>query len=151
MFDLCTFSEKTFFHPETNGSNSIKKVLPAILKVSNKLIQTYSESIYGRSDGIPSLNFASTEGFIWLSKELDGSVSDPYSKLKTYATALSSDNADASVIADGGAAITAYARLQFESLDSETRSRIKASLLRYCELDTLAMVMIVQGWQADLP
>lgn len=151
MFDLCTFAEKAFFHPETNGSNSIKKVLPAILKVSNKLIQTYSESIYGRSDGIPSLNFASTEGFIWLSKELDGSVSDPYSKLKTYATALASDNADASVIADGGAAITAYARLQFESLDSETRSRIKASLLRYCELDTLAMVMIVQGWQADLP
>ena len=151
MFDLCTFAEKTFFHPETNGSSSLKKVLPAILKVSNSLIQTYSQPIYGRPAGIPSLNFASTEGFIWLSKELDGGVLDPYEKLKALATALSSSNADPSVIADGGAAITAYARLQFESLDSETRSRIKASLLRYCELDTLAMVMIVQGWQADIP
>lgn len=44
-------------------------------------------------------------------------------------------------------AATAYARLQFESLNGEARARINASLLRYCELDTLAMVMIVQGWQ----
>lgn len=152
MFDLCTFAEKVFFHPDTNGSNSIKKVLPAILKVSHKLIETYSQPIYGKPDGIPSLNFASAEGFTWLSKEADGSVLEPYKKLKAHASALLPDNidTDTSVIADGGAAATAYARLQFESLDSEARSRIKASLLRYCELDTLAMVMIAQGWQADL-
>ena len=53
---------------------------------------------------------------------------------------------DQSVIADGGAATTAYARMQFENLDDTTRSRIKSSMLRYCELDTLAMVMIMQGW-----
>ena len=151
MFDLCTFAEKAFFHPDTKGGNSIKKVLPAILKVSQKLIDTYSLPIYGKPDGIPSLNFASAEGFTWLSKEADGSVIDPYAKLKAYASALLPDNidTDTSLIADGGAAATAYARLQFESIDSETSSRIKAALLRYCELDTLAMVMIVQGWQAD--
>jgi len=151
MFDLCTFAEKAFFHPDTKGSNSIKKVLPAILKVSHKLIDTYSQPIYGKPEGIPSLNFASSEGFTWLSKETDGDVIDPYAKLKAYANSLLPDDidTDSSVIADGGAAATAYARLQFESLDNETRSRIKASLLRYCELDTLAMVMIVQGWQAD--
>lgn len=151
MFDLCTFAEKSFFHPDTKGSNSIKKVLPAILKVSQKLIHTYSQPIYGKSGGIPSLNFASAEGFTWLSKETDGSVPDPYAKLKAHASALLPDDldTDSSVIADGGAAATAYARLQFESLDGETRSRIKASLLRYCELDTLAMVMIIQGWQND--
>jgi len=27
------------------------------------------------------------------------------------------------------------------------RPNINAALLRYCELDTLAMVMIVQGWR----
>lgn len=151
MFDLCSFAEKAFFHPDTKGGNSIKKVLPAILKVSQKLIDTYSQPMYGKPDGIPSLNFASAEGFTWLSKETDGSVSDPYAKLKAYASALLPDDidTDTSLIADGGAAATAYARLQFESIDSETRSRIKAALLRYCELDTLAMVMIVQGWQAD--
>lgn len=151
MVDLCTLAEKSFFHPDTKGSNSIKKVLPAILKVSQKLINTYNQPVYGKPDGIPSLNFASAEGFTWLSTETDGSVLDPYTKLKAHASALLPDNidTDTSVIADGGAAATAYARLQFESLDSETRSRIKSSLLRYCELDTLAMVMIVQGWQAD--
>jgi Domain of unknown function(DUF2779) len=151
MFDLCTFAEKAFFHPDTKGSNSIKKVLPAILKVSKPLTNTYSQPVYGKPDGIPSLNFASAEGFTWLAKEADGSVLDPYAKLKAHASALLPDglDTDSSVIAEGGAAATAYARLQFESLDDETRSRIKASLLRYCELDTLAMVMIVQGWQDD--
>ena len=41
----------------------------------------------------------------------------------------------------------AFARLQFEDLSAETREAIKAALLRYCELDTLAMVMIVEAWR----
>ena len=40
----------------------------------------------------------------------------------------------------------AYARLQFEDLNKEARLRITDSLLRYCELDTLAMAMVVQAW-----
>lgn len=152
MVDLCAFAEKAFYHPDTKGSNSIKKVLPAMLKVSQKLISTYSQPVYGKPDGIKSLNFASDEGFTWLSKEADGSVLDPYAKLKAHASALLPEDitTNTSVIADGGAATTAYARLQFENIDAETRSRIKDSLLRYCELDTLAMVMILQGWQAAL-
>jgi hypothetical protein len=31
-----------------------------------------------------------------------------------------------------------------------TRLKIREALLRYCELDTLAMVMIVQGWRGLL-
>ena len=54
----------------------------------------------------------------------------------------------ASVIAEGGAAATAYSRLQFEEMNQITRQKINAALLRYCELDTLAMVMITQAWQA---
>jgi hypothetical protein len=50
-------------------------------------------------------------------------------------------------ITEGGAAATAYARLQFEDVDAQTRAKICEALLRYCELDTLAMVMIVQGWR----
>ena len=56
--------------------------------------------------------------------------------------------ADDLVIAEGGAATTAYARLQFETLNPDTRAKINEALLRYCELDTLAMVMIVQGWRS---
>ena len=57
-----------------------------------------------------------------------------------------SDEGETSIIAEGGAAATAYSRLQFEDLDNESRTRIISALLRYCELDTLAMVMIMQGW-----
>lgn len=50
---------------------------------------------------------------------------------------------------DGGAAMTAYARMQFEEMDEAERKEIQEALLRYCELDTLAMVMIYEAW-ADL-
>jgi Domain of unknown function(DUF2779) len=58
MIDLCKLAEKAYLHPDTKGSNSIKKVLPAILKSSKHLQEIYSKPIYGTSDGIPSLNFS---------------------------------------------------------------------------------------------
>ena len=48
-------------------------------------------------------------------------------------------------INQGGLAMTAYNYTQFASLSSEDRSTIENALLRYCELDTLAMVILVQG------
>lgn len=49
-------------------------------------------------------------------------------------------------IAAGGEATVAYGRLQYEALDEATRASLKAKLLRYCELDTLAMAMVVEAW-----
>ena len=40
--------------------------------------------------------------------------------------------------------MTAYAYLQFGDLESNLRESIKKSLLKYCELDTMAMVMIFE-------
>ena len=54
---------------------------------------------------------------------------------------------DESVLNHGGAAQTAYARLQFESVGPEERNAWNTALLKYCELDTLAMVMIVEAWR----
>ena len=51
---------------------------------------------------------------------------------------------------DGGAAMIAYAKLQFTDMSKVERQQIEQSLLRYCELDTLAMVMIYEGWRAML-
>lgn len=155
MIDLCKLAEKAFYHPETKGSNSIKKVLPAVLKVSPKLQSTYSKPIYGLPNGIPSINFSGSKGFQWL-QLVEGEITDPYAILKDYAKDMlptnveDDDEGNTSIIAAGGAAATAYARLQFEDLDTEARERIKAALLRYCELDTLAMVMVLQGWQEAL-
>lgn len=147
MIDLCVLAEKAFFYPDTKGSNSIKRVLPAVLEISDKLRQIYSEPVYGAPNGIPSINYASDEGFTWL----DGFSNNPYAKLKQLAKDLLPEGVDDdSVIADGGAATTAYARLQFEDIDDATRARIDSAVLRYCELDTLAMVMVLQAWRGLL-
>ena len=43
-------------------------------------------------------------------------------------------------------AASAYARWQFEDVDIVERRMIREALLCYCELDTLAMLMIIQAW-----
>ncbi len=154
MVDLCALAGKAYFHPDTQGSSSIKKVLPAILKGSDELKAKYSRPVYGAPSGMPSLNFSSPQGFAWIDVSADGTVSDPYGRLKAMArdmlpAGIDERAADDSIIAEGGAAATAYARLQFEQMDDQTRDRIKSALLRYCELDTLAMAMIVEAWRAD--
>ena len=81
----------------------------------------------------------------------DEKVIDPYKLLpkmfqdigdKDFAL-LSEDDE----LRDGGAALTAYARLQFEEMKEYERAEIRKALLKYCELDTLAMVMIYEGWK----
>ena len=49
-------------------------------------------------------------------------------------------------IRGGGAAMAAYLRLQQNGLPDEYRKKVEQGLLKYCELDTLAMVMIVESW-----
>jgi len=41
----------------------------------------------------------------------------------------------------------AYARMQFDDVTKEERDAVFNALLSYCELDTLAMVMIVEAWK----
>ena len=43
-------------------------------------------------------------------------------------------------VANGGAALAAYSKLQF--CDTELTDALRKALLCYCELDTLAMVFI---------
>ena len=150
MVDLCRLAEKAFFHPATKGSSSIKKVLPAVMQSSSFLRDRYAKPIYGAKNGIPSLNF--TDQTWW--REIDGAVADPYRLLppvfkdlpRVVVDALESDENLA--IAQGGAATTAFARLQFEDIAPLERDAIEAALLRYCELDTLAMVMIYEAWRS---
>ncbi len=40
----------------------------------------------------------------------------------------------------------AYCMTQFTKMTELEREHIRHALLRYCELDTLAMVMIVEYW-----
>jgi len=151
MVDLAVIAERAYFHPDTKARVSIKKVLPAVLKSSAYLRQKYQQPIYGRE--IPSKNYS---GFSWW-EERSGTLIDPYQRLKELTQQMlgdqGADQADLEAldvdieIAEGGAAAMAFARLQFEDLSPETRQAIQAALLRYCELDTLAMVMVVEAWR----
>lgn len=44
-------------------------------------------------------------------------------------------------------AVTVYARMQFEEMRDTEREERRTALLKYCELDTLAMVMIYEAWR----
>lgn len=150
MIDLKVMAQKGYFHPSTKGSNSIKKVLPAVLETSAFLKERYSQPLYGSANGIPSKNF---RGMAWWAADDLGLVQDPYKKLteaidgEWIEIEASEDDLD---IAAGGEAMMAYARLQYEALDDATRVSLKAKLLRYCELDTLAMAMVVEAWKDAL-
>ena len=53
---------------------------------------------------------------------------------------------DSESINQGGMAATTFAKLQFSDLDEFERNKLQNALLRYCELDTLAMVIIAESW-----
>jgi len=144
MVDLNDMARRAYFHPSTKGRTSIKKVLPAVMASSQLLRQKYAQPIYGHQ--IPSLNFQ--QGFAWIEELPDGSLHDPYERLKTLAAEMlgQAPAPDDVEVAEGGAAAMAYARLQFQDLTPEQRLQIEQALLRYCELDTFAMVMILEAW-----
>jgi hypothetical protein len=148
MVDMLNLVKWYFYDPATNGSNSIKHVLPAILNSSDHLKEKYSKPIYGTNE-IPSKNF---NKWTWIKVENE-KVVDPYKLLPTMFQGseileqLISTNDE---IKDGGAAMTAYAKMQFEEMSSYERDTLSSSLLKYCELDTMAMVMIYESWKIEV-
>jgi hypothetical protein len=144
MIDLWVMVKKYYYNPATNGSNSLKDVLPATINSSDYLKNKYSKPIYGSSE-MPSLNFTKKQ---WLEIQ-EGIATNPYDRLtEMFDGAQVYDNLENSEdIKDGGAAMIAYAKMQFEELSDENRKNLRNNLLRYCELDTLAMVMIYEAWK----
>ena len=147
MIDMLELVKRYYYDPLMKGSNSIKQVLPAILNSSRFLQEKYIQPIYGAEDGIPSYNFTNWR---WI-EIYDRKVIDPYKLLPRMFTDISEKDfellCDSDELRDGGAALTAYARMQFEEMSDYERSEIEKALLKYCELDTLAMVMIYEGWR----
>ena len=145
MVDLCELVKKHYYQLDMGGSNSIKKVLPAILNSSAFLQAKYSKPIY------TSRNFTDQ---VWIQRDAEGRVKDPYKLLPPVFADMDQDEIDRietdGKLADGGAAMTAYARMQFSDIPDAERAATCQALLRYCELDTLAMVMIWEAWREIL-
>jgi hypothetical protein len=148
MVDLWAMVKKYYYHPATGGSNSIKHVLPAIIASCEFVQAKYRQPVYGKE--IASLNY---RDHVWITYDTDGQVINPYELLPPVYQDVPNEllddfllNEDAD-IADGGAAMIAYARMQFTKMSDEERTSIRKALLRYCELDTFAMVLIYESWK----
>ena len=114
------------------GSHSIKKVLDAIW-----------------SDAPHLWNDSWFSGYYMMNTS--GQVIDPYRTLSLASpemdlTEFDSEETDA--VSDGVAAMRAYQDMLFgmHRNDPVIRDRMRGSLLRYCGLDTAAMVIIWKHW-----
>jgi hypothetical protein len=150
MIDLCQVVKDYYYNPYTKGSNSIKQVLPACLNSGPYLKAKYSQPI-GRIN-LTSTNFE--DSHVWF--EMEGnSVKNPYKLLPTLFEGwdyeqMEENLGDIENIADGGSALMAYSKLQYTDMTDAERQEIKNALLKYCELDTLAMVMIYEHFRFDI-
>lgn len=150
MVDLYDLVLKYYYPPVAKGSNSLKQILPAIFFESEYLRDKYGKSgVYGKGLQVKSLNF---DDHVWITPE---KKFNPYKTLPRVFAEYDPETLDLLVkdfddVADGGAAMTAYNYLQFSEIPVDQRESIRDSLLRYCELDTMAMVMLLEGWKEML-
>lgn len=123
--DMADYTLKYYFHPLMKGSYSIKKVLPAI----------WSTNPWLHSDP-------------WFADYAPGYEAklDPYDTLVKQMTDLEEDE----IVMDGTGAMRAYHDMMYgpSSKDPHKRGYLKQSLLNYCKLDTLAMVIIWKYWMS---
>ena len=144
MIDLCDIVVRYYYDPSMKGSNSIKVVLPAVLR-SKELQQLY-KAPYRKY--VASPNFANFEfSLINYINEEQSEVGNPYKYLPTIGAELMEEGASSESedrINNGGLANANYAKLQYDGLSDEEKLKLKNALLRYCELDTMAMVLIYQ-------
>ncbi|MBE2226863.1 MAG: DUF2779 domain-containing protein [Ignavibacteria bacterium] len=142
MVDMLELVKKYYYSPLMKGSNSLKVVLPAILNESKYLQNKYNKPIYASKE-FPSLNY--NEPIAWI-KEINGKISDPYKLLPKLEYDITEKEEqllfEGSGISEGGSAMIAYNLMQFTSMSVAEREALKNILLKYCELDTFAMVLL---------
>ena len=151
MIDLCEIVKLYYYDPQTKGSNSIKAVLPAILNRSSYLKNKYSKSI--KEISVSSINFNDDKVFIEFDE--NDKIISPYKSLPKLFDEWNEDELDSLIsdlegIDNGGSALIAYSKLQFQEMNDAERLEIRKALLMYCELDTLAMVMIFEFFKESI-
>ncbi len=149
MVDLWELVARYYYPPHAEGSTSLKKILPAAIHDSSFLRGKYSMPVCGRNREVNSRNF---DEQTWIDPAYNN---DPYKKLPPVFENFTREELDEMFndmddLADGGAAMMAYAKLQFVETPDDQRNAIREALYKYCELDTLAMVMLWEFWNNEL-
>ncbi len=129
MIDMMKWVLDYYYSPLMKGSNSIKDVLPAILNDSKYVQEKYPE---------------------WVKCDISGKIISPYKLLPPVFDDFSRSDIEDSLLEDaelndGGAAMCAYNLMQYAEMSDRERELIVQALLKYCKLDTLAMVMLFEG------
>lgn len=121
VVDMNQMTIDSFFHPGMGGRSSIKVVLDALWKSDDAMRQQFAE---------------------WTGRVGDPKTG-PYAALPELVI-----NGRPQAVAEGTGAMRAYEAMTIgvESRDPATRATWRELLLQYCELDTLAMVMIWEYW-----
>ncbi len=123
MVDMNRLALSYYFHPKMRGSTSLKYVLPAVWEASSEVRK------------LP-----------WLApyvKERDGKLLSPYEVLAT--TKIGDEE---ECVREGTAAMSAYQEMLFGegARDAAVQASWRSLLLKYCQLDTLAMVVVFRHW-----
>ena len=138
MIDLLALVKKYYYNPLTKGSNSLKDVLPAIMESSPVLKDKYSNPL---SVGINLKDYV-------LYQIKEKKVIDPYTLLPELSDIAGEKLHDfifkKDSLKEGAGAMKAFQVLQFLDISKEEKSVLRKALLNYCELDTLAMVMLYE-------
>ncbi len=145
MVDLYDIVQRFYYSPHSKGKVGLKFILPSIINDAPNLKNKYGTyGIYGKQLPVKSLNF---DDHKWIDPSFEN---DPYKTLPSIFEGYDHDELDKyfidfDSITDGGAALSAYAYLQYTHIPETERLRLKQALLRYCELDTMAMCFLIEG------
>lgn len=153
MVDLHRLVQEGYYSKVAGGSISLKHILPAILNDAPGVAKHFSQTGVFGGPSVSSMNHQLQDGHIWLQPARGN---DPYktlppifqgdrAALNPILLRLAGDDGEETAINQGGLAMTAWNFTQFADVSAEERKAIRDALLRYCELDTLAMVMLVMG------
>ena len=138
MIDMKKIIEHYYYNYFMKGSISLKAVLPAIMKTSEFLKEKYSKE----------LDFGTNLKGKTFYQERDNIILDPYKLLPKIDSEIDSANTifGEELLSDGTAAMKAFQILQFsrDVLEKKEEENLIKALLNYCELDTLAMLMLYE-------
>ena len=133
FIDMNAFTLAHYFHPDMKGRTSIKKVLPAI---------------WNNNPFLHEIDYLSKYSML----DMENQVIDPYDTLFNLANEKMHEldeeiEIQSEDVKGGTAAMRAYQRIRFdESISKEHKEELKHRLLEYCQLDTMAMVIIWTYW-----
>lgn len=132
FIDLNQFTLDHYFHPQMQGKTSIKWTLPAVLSEYNsKRIANWLQKF--------------ETGLTLYKKNEQSKLINPYKILPPIEI-----YEQAETVEDGTGAMRAYEDLMFGLNKGDTTivEKYRQALLRYCKLDTLAMVIIWEHWNS---